>query len=254
MSGPTKSASGRSRTNVAKAELISLLVPALRTWICSPMARAADCTSRNVGSLLAAFAGLTSTATRVVAGTSSCRSSNRFAINSALKILIPVALPPGRARLATRPTLTGSSVATKTTGIVFVAALTASAEVIPPVAAITATCRRTKSAASAGNNCRWRRRGQDDLAGGRYAKITRLSVVVSSLVAYPRQPETSPWHHDPCGVEPPLGYSVEDQEPTGEKFEQQRSLKSPEQGGTPTSGVAPPPNRLHGGGAFKRRL
>jgi ABC transporter substrate binding protein len=40
-SGLTKSASARSRTDVAKAASISRLVLALRTWICSPMARAA---------------------------------------------------------------------------------------------------------------------------------------------------------------------------------------------------------------------
>ena len=65
---PTKSASGRSRTKVAKAASISRLVLALRTWICSPMARAADSTSLNVVSVLAALAGLTSTATRVARG------------------------------------------------------------------------------------------------------------------------------------------------------------------------------------------
>jgi len=36
-------------------------------------------------------------------------------------------------------------------GIVVVAALAANAEEMPPVAAITATCRRTNSAASAGS-------------------------------------------------------------------------------------------------------
>ena len=54
-------------------------------------------------------AGLSSTATRVAAGTSSRSSSSRFAANSAEKKLTPVRLPPGRARLATRPSLTGSS-------------------------------------------------------------------------------------------------------------------------------------------------
>ena len=44
----TKRASGRSRPNVAKAALISLLVLALRTWICSPMAPAAACSSLSV--------------------------------------------------------------------------------------------------------------------------------------------------------------------------------------------------------------
>src|SRR5262249_40737239 len=50
--GPTKSASGHSRTTVAKAESISRLVLALRTWICSPMARAAASTSLNVVCIL----------------------------------------------------------------------------------------------------------------------------------------------------------------------------------------------------------
>src|SRR6202521_204412 len=40
-------ASGRSRARVAKAASISRFVLALRTWICSPMVRAASCTSRN---------------------------------------------------------------------------------------------------------------------------------------------------------------------------------------------------------------
>src|SRR5215470_12548564 len=44
----TKSASGRSRSNGAKAAPISRPFLALRTWICRPMARAADSTSPNV--------------------------------------------------------------------------------------------------------------------------------------------------------------------------------------------------------------
>ena len=55
--------------------------------------------------------------------------------------LTPVRLPPGRARLATRPSLTGSSPTVKTTGIVVVAALAANAAGGPPLATITATCR-----------------------------------------------------------------------------------------------------------------
>jgi hypothetical protein len=37
---------------------------------------------------------------------------------------------------------------------------------------------------------------------------------------YPRQPEGSPWAGDPVGVEPPLNYSINDLEPTGEAHEQ----------------------------------
>ena len=79
---------------------------------------------------IVALAGLTSTATRAAPGTSSRRSSSRFAANSHVKKLIPVRLPPGRARLATRPSLTGSSATRKTMGIVVVAALAANAAAV----------------------------------------------------------------------------------------------------------------------------
>src|SRR5262249_19261587 len=75
--------------------------------------------------------------------------------SSRLKKLIPVRLPPGRARLATRPSLTGSSPTLNTMGMVVVAALATNAEEGPPVAAIMATGRRTSSAASAGNRSDW---------------------------------------------------------------------------------------------------
>ena len=57
------------------------------------MARPAASTSRNVVSAFGALAGLTSTATRAASGTNSCRSSKRFATNSLLRKLMPVALP-----------------------------------------------------------------------------------------------------------------------------------------------------------------
>ena len=44
---------------------------------------------------------------------------------------MPVALPPGRAKLATIPSLTGSSPTPKTIGIVAVAALAASVGTLP---------------------------------------------------------------------------------------------------------------------------
>jgi hypothetical protein len=53
------------------------------------------------------------------------------------KKLTPVALPPGLARLATRPSLTGSSGTVKTMGIVVVAALAACAAKLPAGVAIT---------------------------------------------------------------------------------------------------------------------
>ena len=107
-SRPTKSASGRSRTKLAKAALISWLLLASRIWICNPIARAAGSRSFRAISVDAVFDGLRSTSTRAAVGNSSRRSSNRFPSNSLVKKLIPVRLPPGWARLATRPRLTGS--------------------------------------------------------------------------------------------------------------------------------------------------
>ena len=60
-------------------------------------------------------------------------------------------LPPGRLMLATSPVLTGSVPVWNTIGMVDVAALAAAAGALVRVAAITATGRRTSSAASAGS-------------------------------------------------------------------------------------------------------
>src|SRR6516165_9268948 len=58
------------------------------------MIGAASCRSRNVFSVAAALAGLTSTATRAAVGTNSCRSRSRLAATSSERKLTPVALPP----------------------------------------------------------------------------------------------------------------------------------------------------------------
>src|SRR5262245_49335506 len=119
------------------------------------MARAAGSTSLNVVSTFVAFAGLTRTAMRAAPGTNSRSSPSRFAVNSPMRKLMPVKLAPGRPRLDTRPSLTGSSPTMKTMGIVAVAALAANAVAGPPFVSITATRRRTSSAPSAGSrsNC-----------------------------------------------------------------------------------------------------
>ena len=85
----------------------------------------------------------------VAVGTNSRISSSRFGPTSSNKIVTPVRLPPGRFRLATSPDATGLSPTEKTIGIVVVAAFAATTA--GPFAAITATCRRTRSAASAGS-------------------------------------------------------------------------------------------------------
>jgi len=58
-------------------------------------------------------------------------SSSRFAVSSRLNKLMPVRFPPGRARLVTRPSLTGSSETENTMRIVVVAPLAARAVVKP---------------------------------------------------------------------------------------------------------------------------
>jgi hypothetical protein len=71
--------------------------------------------------------------------------------SSVLKKLTPVRLPPGRATLATRPSLTGSSGTMNTVGMVEVAALTADTADVPPPTTITVTRRCTSAAASSGS-------------------------------------------------------------------------------------------------------
>jgi len=75
---------------------------------------------------------------------------SRLGTSSAAMVLKPVTLPPGRARLATRPIATGSPPLKKTIGIVEVW-LFAASTAASPLAAITSTLRPTRSAANAGN-------------------------------------------------------------------------------------------------------
>src|SRR5262245_58225794 len=64
-------------------------------------------------------------------GSSSCSSSSRFGATSMFKLVTPVTLPPGRLRLPTSPTSTGSAPVPKTTGISRVAALATTADAVP---------------------------------------------------------------------------------------------------------------------------
>jgi len=93
----------------------------------------------------------------------------------------------------------------------------------------------------------------DDERGGRYAtEGSKQTVIGSSPIAYPQQPSTSPWHSDPCPPEPPLGYSVEEMEPTGEMFEREAPVISRQgaKGGGPTQAVPKSKSRP----AFHRRI
>ena len=71
-------------------------------------------------------------------------SSSRLPISSGCWIEIPVTLPPGRAKLETRPALTGSNATAKTIGMVVIACFSTAAAF--PYVTITSTCRRRNSA------------------------------------------------------------------------------------------------------------
>ena len=88
---------------------------------------AAACRLSTCAGVIAEF-GLTTNAIRPGFGITLRRRPKRFEPSSVVKTLAPVAFPPGRLRLATSPSWTGSSPAPKTMGIVVVAALTANAE------------------------------------------------------------------------------------------------------------------------------
>ena len=87
------------------------------------------------------------TPTRTSLGTASLSISSLFVFSSRAKPENPVTLPPGRARLATRPAPTGSPGLVITMGMVVVALLAAEAAAAP-VTTIRSTLRRTRSAAS----------------------------------------------------------------------------------------------------------
>jgi hypothetical protein len=60
----------------------------------------------------------------------------------------------------------------------------------------------------------------DEDRGGRYAATgSSPRVIGASPISYPQQPSNSPWHHDPVPMEEPLGFSVEDHDPVGERHE-----------------------------------
>jgi hypothetical protein len=72
-------------------------------------------------------------------GTSSRSTCNRLGSSKMTKSVTPVALPLGLLRLATRPSLTGSSPVANTIGIDAVAAFAARAENAAPAVTRTAT-------------------------------------------------------------------------------------------------------------------
>src|SRR5262249_18319981 len=113
--------------------------------ISRPSGRAVVWTSR-ISSRTVGPSTLAKIANRRRPGTNSRKSSSRLAATSVCWIDRPVTLPPGRAKLATRPVPTGSPAAAKTIGMTDVACLAATIAAVADVT-MTSTLRRTNSAA-----------------------------------------------------------------------------------------------------------
>src|SRR5262249_47087143 len=94
--------------------------------------------------------GFQRTPIRTACGTVSCNISRSLVMRSVRRIDNPVMFPPGRARLATCPTPTGSAWFENTIGIVLVACRAGSTKV-EELAKMTSTFMRTNSAASSGS-------------------------------------------------------------------------------------------------------
>src|SRR5215211_2613070 len=109
---PTRRASG---LRAAKAAANSFGAPALNMASSNPSERAASCT-KPISGTASGLIGLTSIATMDALGASSRTISSRFCPSTTLISVIPVALPPGRLTLATRPAETGSKPTTNTIG------------------------------------------------------------------------------------------------------------------------------------------
>ena len=133
------------------ASAISSLDRASTTWTLTFSARAVASTSRVRGGC-EAFVGFASSAIDARLGTAAWSSSICFAAISVPRKLSPVTLPPGRDRLPTRPTATGSAGIVMTIGTVRVTCFAASAVCVDETT-MTSTRLRTSSsiAASAGS-------------------------------------------------------------------------------------------------------
>src|ERR1700730_12721332 len=115
-----------------KASTNSLGARTSSEWVVRPIVLAAASVALT-SSTLPAFAVLNRIAMRVASGAISLRISSLLPATSGIMLLKPVMFPPGRARLATRPTPTGSPTATMTMGIELVSCSTARVTCVPGV-------------------------------------------------------------------------------------------------------------------------
>ena len=121
-----------ARTILVKAGSNSSAFVASTSSMPIPKLRAATSTSRNCNPE-AGFFGLRSTKTGLIAGAISSNISNSLPPKSRDRFVVPVILPPGRERLATRPAPIGSATPTMTIGIFCVAERAATVAGVPHV-------------------------------------------------------------------------------------------------------------------------
>lgn len=79
----------------------------------------------------------------------------------------------------------------------------------------------------------------DLIAGGRFAASANIVSGTASHVPYPPLPADNPWHHDPVGIEPPLGFSVETVPICGEPHEQPEAIEANSESIGPACADAP---------------
>ena len=102
-------------------------------------------------------------------------SSSLLVFSSGDKLAFPVTLPPGCARLVTRPVPTGSTELVITMGMVLLAPFAADG-VAPPEVTITSTFSRTRSAASSGSR-------SDFCSANRYSMVIFFPSIQPSLLS-----------------------------------------------------------------------
>src|SRR5437867_3308141 len=181
-SSSTNRAEARSRAIVVKARSMSSARRTSTGMVRRPSVRARVSLSFSVSP----WDGLDwfqSTASRVRRGAASLSSSIRLPESSGEMRVSPVRLPPGRARLVTKPEATGSATTVMTTGMVLVACATARMAGVEPTT-MTSTLRRTSSAARPGRRSSRPSAHRNSIAMLRpstYPSSRRLRVNASAL-------------------------------------------------------------------------
>jgi len=90
--------------------------------------------------------------------------------------------------------------------------------------------------------------------GGRFAKL-HSPTITGALPGpqVPQQPPTSPFHHDPVGSEPPLGFAVDEMVPVGTEVEIERSIAALDEPASHAPAPSPAVEREAGPPPLRRR-